>query len=33
MSGLFVDPKNWDDREKLFPDVEAIATGGGMVHA
>ena len=29
----FVDPKNWDDREKLFPDVEAIATGGGMVHA
>eukprot|EP00814_Leptocylindrus_danicus_P022205 CAMPEP_0116006046 /NCGR_PEP_ID=MMETSP0321-20121206/1504_1 /TAXON_ID=163516 /ORGANISM="Leptocylindrus danicus var. danicus, Strain B650" /LENGTH=186 /DNA_ID=CAMNT_0003474543 /DNA_START=132 /DNA_END=692 /DNA_ORIENTATION=- len=29
----FVDPKNWDDREKLFPDVEAIATGGGMIHA
>ena len=26
----FIDPKNWDDREKLFPEVECIATGGGL---
>lgn len=26
----FVDPKNWEDREKLFPNVESVATGGGL---
>ena len=28
----FVDPKNWEDRERLFPDVDTIKTGGGIVN-
>ena len=27
----FVDPKNWEDREKLFLDVNTVKTGGGII--